>query len=85
LVHVENRIRALKRFALGLLYGAGGYLVAAVASYFLVLQFSANVHDREVEAAMTSAFFYGPAGAVLAFVIGVVRGGPRSATSHVDG
>ena len=78
-------IRSLKRVALGLLYAAGGYLIAAVASYFLVLQLSANVHDREVEAAMTSAFFYGPVGAVLAFVVGVVRGGRRSAASHVDG
>jgi hypothetical protein len=55
----------------------GGYILAAVASYFLVLQLSSNSHDRELEAAMTSAFFAGPVGAVLAFVTGVIRGGRR--------
>ena len=52
-------------------------IIAAVASYFLVLLFSTNLHDREVEAAMTSAFFFGPIGALLAFVIGVIRSGRR--------
>jgi ABC-type branched-subunit amino acid transport system permease subunit len=67
----------VKRFAMGMVYGVGGYVVAAVASYFAVLQFSSNVHDRSVEAAMTSAFFYGPVGAVLAFLAGWIRGGRR--------
>jgi hypothetical protein len=58
-----------------MLWAVGGYLVAAVASYFLILQLSSNVHDRSVEAAMTSAFFCGPAGAIAAFVVGAVRGG----------
>jgi hypothetical protein len=67
----------MKRFGVGLLYAIAGYVVVAAASYFLVLQFSGNVHDRSVEAAMTSAFLYGPAGAVIAFVFGFVRSGRR--------
>jgi hypothetical protein len=62
----------LKRFGIGLLYGVAGYIVVALASYFLIEQFSSNQHDRELEAAMTSVFFFGPIGAVLAFVVGVV-------------
>jgi hypothetical protein len=73
----------MKRLGFGLLFGAGGYIVAAIACYFLVLQFSQNQHDREVEAAMTSIFFFGPAAAVLAFVVGFVRGG-RPAAPEVE-
>ena len=69
----------MKRLVIGLLCGIAGYIIVAVASYFLVLQFSPNTHDRDVEAAMTSVFFYGPAGAVVAFVVGMVVG-RRSAT-----
>jgi len=67
----------MKRFGIGLLWAVAGYLVVAVASYFLVLQLSSNTHDRSVEAAMTSVFFFGPIGAVIAFVIGLIRGGRR--------
>ena len=71
----------MKRFALGLLCAVAGYIIVAIASYFLVLQFSSNAHDREVEAAMTSAFVFGPIGAVVAFVIGFIRGGRRPRTA----
>ena len=75
----------MKRFGLGLLWGVAGYMIVAVASYFLVLQFSSNRHDRELEAAMTSVFVFGPLGAVLAFMFGIIRGGRPSAKPHVDG
>jgi hypothetical protein len=65
----------MKRFGTGLLCAVVGYIAVAVASYFLVLEFSSNRHDRSVEAAMTSVFFYGPVGAVLAFIAGIVAGG----------
>lgn len=72
----------MKRLFWGLLFGIGGYLATAVAGYFLVLRFSPNLHDRAVEAAMTSVFFYGPIGGIVAFVVGVILGrrrlsGPR--------
>lgn len=65
----------MKRFGIALLFAMAGYLVVAIASYFLVGMFSSNTHDRSVEAAMTSVFFYGPAGALVAFVVGFIRGG----------
>jgi hypothetical protein len=65
----------MRRIAIGLLYALGGYLAGAFIGYFLVLQLSANTHDRSVEAAMTSVFFFGPLSAAIAFVIGAVRAG----------
>ncbi|WP_255104676.1 MULTISPECIES: hypothetical protein [unclassified Synechococcus] len=40
-------------------------------SLVLVAQYSPR-HDRELEAAMTSVFFYGPVGAGLAFLVGLL-------------
>lgn len=74
----------MKRFAFGLLWGIGGYIAVAVASYFLIGTFSSNRHDRDVEAAMTSVFFFGPLGGVLAFIIGIVRGGRPAAKTGED-
>jgi hypothetical protein len=68
----------VKRLEPALRYAAVGYVVAAPVGYFLILQFSANVHDRDVEAAMTGAFVAGPIGALVAFVVGLVRGGGRT-------
>ena len=65
----------MRRLGIGLLYAVIGYIVAAVAGYFLTGLLSSNVHDRAVEAAMTSAFVWGPLGAVTAFIIGFVRSG----------
>jgi hypothetical protein len=67
----------MKRFGMGLLWAVAGYLLAAVAGYFLVLQLS-STQDRVVEAAMTSVFFIGPMGAVVAFIIGFIRSGRRA-------
>ena len=69
----------MKRLGLSLIYGIGGYVIAALVSYFLIGQFSSNTHDRAVEAAMTSAFVFGPLGGVGAFVVGFIRNG-RSAS-----
>ena len=67
----------MRRFGIGLLCGIVGYFIAAIASYFLVQAFSPNMYDRSVEAAMTSAFFYGPLGAFFGLVGGVILGGRR--------
>ena len=66
----------MKRFGIALLCAIAGYVVVAFVSYFLVGWLSSNTHDRSVEAAMTSAFVYGPAGAVVAFIIGLFIGRP---------
>jgi hypothetical protein len=65
----------MQRFGLALVHAIGGYVLAAGIGYFVIQQFSSNVHDRDLEAAMTSAFVAGPIGAVVAFVIGFVRNG----------
>ena len=65
----------MRRLGIAVLFAVVGYLIAAAASYFLVDLLSSNVHDRSVEAAMTSAFFYGPLGAVVAFIAAFVRAG----------
>ena len=65
----------MKGFGIAMLFAMVGYLIAVVASYFLVDLLSSNMHDRSLEAAMTSAFVFGPLGAVVAFVAGLVRGG----------
>jgi Na+/proline symporter len=65
----------MQRFGLALVYAIGGYVLAAGIGYFLIQQFSTNVHDRDLEAAMTGAFVAGPIGAVAAFVIGLLRRG----------
>jgi uncharacterized membrane protein YfcA len=76
----------MKRFMSGLLFAVCGYFVAAVAGYLLVGQFSSNSHDRELEAAMTSAFVLGPLGGVIGFIAGAIRGGrkPRETDARTD-
>lgn len=68
----------MKRFGTGLLCGVIVYPCAVAFSYFLVLQLSSNMHDRDLEAAMSSVFFYGPVATLVAFVLGVLRSGRRS-------
>jgi hypothetical protein len=67
----------LRRIGFGLLFGFLAYLSAAIAGYFLVLALSSNTHDRSMEAGMTSAFFFGPVGALLGFIGGCIFGGRR--------
>jgi hypothetical protein len=67
----------VRRLGVALAGAVAGYVVAAGGGYFLVLALSSNVHDRSVEAAMTSAFVVGPLGAVLAAVAAWAAAGPR--------
>jgi lipid-A-disaccharide synthase-like uncharacterized protein len=53
-----------------------GYVSVAFVAYWLVLWFSSSA-DRELEAAMTSVFFFGPVGAIIGFIAGLLRR-PRS-------
>ena len=67
----------LRRLGFGLLFALVAFFGAAFASYFLISTFSSNMHDRSVVVAMTSMFFFGPAGAVLGFIGGWIFGGRR--------
>ena len=75
----------MRRFGIAVLFAIVGYLAAAVASYIVIGQLSSNVHDRSVEAAMTSAFVFGPIGALVAFVVGLIRGGRNAGQSRAGG
>jgi hypothetical protein len=55
----------MKTFGLALLVGIAGYIIGAILGMVAVNTFSTNQHDKSVEAAMTGAFFIGPAVAVL--------------------
>lgn len=55
----------------GLLFALIAYVLAALISHQLVLRLSPR-HDRELEAAMTSVFFYGPAAAALSFALSLL-------------
>jgi len=67
----------MRRLGIGVLYAIVGYVVIAIAGYFLTDLLSSNAHDRAVEAAMTSAFVWGPLGALVAFSVGFVRSGRK--------
>jgi hypothetical protein len=74
----------LRRLGFGLLFALAGFILAAVASYFLIMELSSNVHDRSVEAAMTSVFFFGPIGGVIGLVGGAIVGGRRTVPPTSD-
>jgi NhaP-type Na+/H+ or K+/H+ antiporter len=57
------------RVALGLVIG---YVLGALAGYAGVQVFSGNMHDRDMEAAMTAAFATGPLGAALGVAVALV-------------
>ncbi len=68
----------MRRYVVAVVASIVGYVGAAVGGYFLVGLLSSNTHDRSVEAAMTAAFVFGPIGAIVAFIVGLVYGGPRT-------
>jgi hypothetical protein len=56
-------------------FGLIGYLSGGLMGYALVMSFAGNAHDRELEAAMTGAFFAGPLTAFLGALIACFRKG----------
>ena len=63
----------LRSLAFGFAWALAGYLIGAFGGGWLVTRFSSNMHDRSTEAAMTGAFVYGPALALIAFIAGFMR------------
>ncbi len=63
----------LRSLAIGLAWAIAGYLIGAFGGGWLVTKLSSNMHDRTTEAAMTGALIYGPALALVAFIVGFVR------------
>ena len=67
----------LKRLVVAALWAGLGYVIGAAAGGYLISTFSANRHDRSVEAAMTALFVFGPAAAVVSFIVAMIRSRPR--------
>ncbi len=67
----------MRRWLLGLLAALAAYLAGAFGGGALLLQFSPNTHDRGLEAAMTGAFVFGPAAAIIGFLVAYIRAGRR--------
>jgi hypothetical protein len=63
----------LRSLAFAVAWALAGYLIGAFGGGWLVTKLSSNTHDRSTEAAMTGAFVYGPALALIAFIVGFVR------------
>ena len=85
LAEQRRRIRTsggakMKRFLFALAGLVAGYLAGAVAGYFGTFALSPNKHDLALEAAMSSAFVYGPAGALVGAIAGffIARKPPAS-------
>jgi hypothetical protein len=64
----------MRRFLAALLGFLIGYPVFAVLGYFVISLFSGNHFDGSVEASMTAAFVFGPAGAIIGMIAGIVLG-----------
>jgi hypothetical protein len=67
----------MRRLFMALAGLVAGYLAGGLLGALLVSLFSANMHDRSVEAAMTGAFVTGPLGAFLGLVAGFLLGRRR--------
>lgn len=63
----------MSRILMAVLLAAVGYVVCAVAGYFLVMALSSNRQDKPLEAAMTAAFFFGPLGAIVAAILALLK------------
>ena len=64
----------MRRFLAALLGMLIGYPAFAFAGYWAIGLFSGNHFDGSVEASMTAAFVFGPAGAMIGLVAGAVFG-----------
>jgi len=62
----------MKTIGLILLVGLVGYILGVILGMVAVNMFSANQHDKAIEAAMTSFFLVGPALAILSIMVFLV-------------
>ena len=68
----------MRRFLAALLGLLIGYPLFAFAGYWAIGLLSNNHFDGSVEASMTAAFVFGPAGAVIGLIAGAILGKPKS-------
>jgi hypothetical protein len=67
------------RFLAALLGLLIGYPVFAFTGYWAIALFSNNHFDGSVEASMTAALAFGPAGALMGLIAGAILGKPKPA------
>ncbi|HEY0911947.1 MAG TPA: hypothetical protein VGD75_17125 [Bradyrhizobium sp.] len=72
----------MRRFLTALLGLLIGYPLFAFVGYGVIALFSQNHFDASVEASMTAAFVFGPAGAVIGLIAGAMLGKPRPVAAH---
>jgi hypothetical protein len=70
----------MRRFFAALLGLLIGYPVFAVAGYWAIGLLSHNHFDGSVEASMTAAFVFGPAGGLIGLIAGAMLGKPKPAS-----
>jgi hypothetical protein len=75
----------MRRLLAALLGMLVGYPVFAFAGYWAIGLFSNNHFDGTVEASMTAAFVFGPAGAIIGLIIGAIGGKARPVLADVTG
>jgi uncharacterized membrane protein YeaQ/YmgE (transglycosylase-associated protein family) len=68
----------LRRIGIGLLVAIVAYLIGAFGGGYLLTLLSSNTHDKEMEAAMTGAFVFGPLAGIVGFVVGLRRIKPKT-------
>jgi hypothetical protein len=73
----------VRRFLAALLGMLIGYPVFAIVGYFAIGLFSSNHFDGSVEASMTAAFVFGPAGAIIGLIAGSIAGKKKPASPDV--
>ncbi len=74
----------LRCIGIGLLFAIVAYLIGVFGGGYLVSLLSSNQHDKEMEAAMTGAFVFGPLAAIFGFVIGMIRSSHRTPAEKRD-
>jgi hypothetical protein len=75
----------MRRFLTALLGLLIGYPLFAFAGYWAIALFSNNHFDGSVEASMTAAFVFGPAGAVIGLIAGAILGKSRTVSADTPG
>jgi cation transporter-like permease len=74
----------MRRFLAALLGLLIGYPLFAVLGYLAISLFSGNHFDGSVEASMTAAFVFGPAGAIIGLIAGIIAGKKRPAPDDLS-
>lgn len=67
----------MRRWLLSLIAALACYLAGAFGGGARLLALSTNTHDRGLEAAMTGALVFGPAAAVIGFLVALPCAGRR--------